>query len=149
MKFEFDGKRRYKARLVAQGFTQKYSENYITTYSPVVDKTTVRASLTLAAAFDVDIYQYDVVTAFLNGDLEEGVKILMKVFPGFEEYSHLFESSKSDSGNGDRVLELLKAIYGLKQAARQWNIISYMSFWLGTNSPRLTAVCISNLRKII
>lgn len=98
---------KYKARLVAQGFTQKYGEDYDETFAPVARSTTLRVLLSVAGKRNYVVKQYDVKTAFLNGDLEE--EIYMRQPPGFKEK------------NDDRVYKLHKSLYGLKQAARIWN----------------------------
>ena len=56
----------------------------------------------LAEAFDLDLTQYDISNAFLNGDLE--AEIYMEYPPGYE-------------GEPGTCLKLLKGLYGLKQAA--------------------------------
>ncbi|CAL8080031.1 unnamed protein product [Prunus armeniaca] len=62
---------RYKARLVAQGFSQEHSLDYDETFSLVVRHTTVRLVLSLAAMFKWDLRQLDVKNAFLHGELQE------------------------------------------------------------------------------
>ena len=69
----------------------------------------VRIMLALAAYFDWEIWQMDVKTAFLNGNLTEDVYMIQP--EGFV-----------DPANGDKVCKLQKSIYGLKQASRSWNI---------------------------
>ena len=98
----------YKARLVAKGFTQEHGIDYDETFSPVARYESFRILCALAAANDWEIHQMDVNTAFLNGDLEE--EIYMEQPPGFIK-----------EGQEHKVLRLQKAIYGLKQALRQWN----------------------------
>lgn len=99
---------RYKARLVAKGFTQVWGEDYHETFSPVARFESIRYLLAHAALEDWDIESMDVKTAFLNGDLDEEIYMEQPegwVIPGKE----------------DHVCLLKKAIYGLKQASRQWN----------------------------
>ncbi|KAK9160022.1 hypothetical protein Syun_006363 [Stephania yunnanensis] len=98
---------RYKARLVAEGFTQKKGIDYKKTFSPVSKKDSLRIILALVAHFDFELQQMDVKTAFLNGQLEE--EVYMKQPEGF-----------SSIGNENLVCKLKKSIYGLKQASRQW-----------------------------
>ena len=62
---------RYKARLVAQGYLQKYGLDYDETFSPVVRTESVRTVIALAAKNNLLLHQMDVTTAFLNGILEE------------------------------------------------------------------------------
>ena len=61
----------YKARLVAKGFRQIQGVDYDETFSPVAKLKSVRIMLAIAAYFDYEIWQMDVKTAFLNGNIEE------------------------------------------------------------------------------
>lgn len=67
--------------------------------------TSLRYLLALAAQHDLDINQMDAVSAFLQSDVEEEIFMVQP-----KEYAH-----------GIKVCRLNKAIYGLKQASRQWN----------------------------
>src|SRR5579859_3429582 len=100
---------RLKARLVARGFSQIYSIDYLDTYAPVVKLASIRILLAITAIHGLEIHQMDVVTAFLAGELEE--EIYMEQPEGFEV------GNKED----DLVCRLRKSIYGLKQAPRVWN----------------------------
>ena len=71
-KYNMDGSiQTFKARLVAKGFKQKQGIDYFDTYAPVARITSIRVLLVLASIYDVHVYQMDVNTVFLNGDLDE------------------------------------------------------------------------------
>ena len=73
-KTEMDGNvYTYKARLVAKGFTQTPRVDYDETFSPVAKIKSTRVLLVIAAFHDYEIWQMDVKTAFLNGNLAEDV----------------------------------------------------------------------------
>lgn len=95
----------HKARLVAQGFTQKYGDDYDEVFAPVARAATFRILLSVAGKKNLIVRHFDVKTAFLNGYLSE--EIFMKIPKG-----------ELDDG---RVLKLNRSLYGLKQAARVWN----------------------------
>ncbi|KAK1431618.1 hypothetical protein QVD17_08102 [Tagetes erecta] len=64
---------RYKARLVAQGFSQRPGIDYEETYSPVVDATTFRYLISLVIQEGIDLRLMDVVTAYLYGSLDTDI----------------------------------------------------------------------------
>ena len=94
---------KYKARLVAKGFRQKYGIDYTETFSPVVKYVTLRMVMAIAKHFGWPLDQLDVVTAFLYGVMKEQV---FCVIPEGVDVDDDFD-----------CLELVKAIYGLKQAS--------------------------------
>ncbi|GJP58814.1 hypothetical protein CLOP_g3663 [Closterium sp. NIES-67] len=98
---------RYKSRLVAKGYQQQEKKDYNEVYARVVKGTTLRTLFAAAAIKGWVVKQMDIVTAFLNGVLEE--ETFMEQPEGYND------------GSG-RVWKLKKALYGLKQAPRQWYI---------------------------
>lgn len=106
IKYKCNGKiDKYKARLVVRGCSQKRGIDYDEIYSPVARYDSIRFILSIAAAENMNMIQFDVKTAFLHGYLEE--TIYMEQPYGFEKDDH--------------VCHLQKGLYGLKQASRQWN----------------------------
>ncbi|KAJ9565218.1 hypothetical protein OSB04_001184 [Centaurea solstitialis] len=107
-KFDSNGRlERYKARLVAQGFSQQPGLDFDDTFSPVVKPATIRTVLSISISRNWPIHQLDVKNAFLHGDLTETV--YMRQPPGYV-----------NSSFPDHVCRLRKALYGLKQAPRAW-----------------------------
>ena len=64
---------RFKSRLVAKGYSQRHGIDFDETFSPVVRFSSVRTLLALAIQKDMIVHQMDVVTAFLNGELDEEI----------------------------------------------------------------------------
>lgn len=97
---------RFKARLVARGFSQVEGVDFTEIFSPVVKHCSIRILLALVTQFNLELEQLDVKTAFLHGELEETI------------YMHQPEGFVEDKG---KVCLLKKSPYGLRQSPRQWN----------------------------
>ncbi|GJY27152.1 retrovirus-related pol polyprotein from transposon TNT 1-94 [Tanacetum coccineum] len=104
---EFGGVLKNKARLVAQGFRQEEGIDFEESFAPVARIEAIRIFVANAAHKNMTIYQMDVKTAFLNGELKEEVYVSQP--EGFV-----------DQDNPSHVYKLKKALYGLKQAPRAW-----------------------------
>ena len=98
---------RFKARLVARGFEQTSGVDFLDTFAPVVRWETIRTLLAIAVHLNWPVHQLDVLTAFLNGILQEDVYMFQP--PGFIQ-----------PGSEHLVCKLHKSLYGLKQSPRAW-----------------------------
>ena len=96
---------RKKARLVAKGYSQQEGIDYDETFAPVARLEAIRMFLAYAAHKKFKVFQMDVKSAFLNGELEE--EVFVEQPPGFVDPRFL-----------NHVYRLDKALYGLKQAPR-------------------------------
>lgn len=97
----------YKARLVARGF-QQTDVDISDIYSPVAKLSSVRFFLSLCNEYNMEVFQMDVCSAFLYGEIEEDIYITLP--DGFE------------SINRDKyVYKLNKSLYGLKVSPKNWN----------------------------
>jgi hypothetical protein len=103
---------RWKARWVVKGFLQVFGEDYSKTTSPTARLESFRVLCHIAAAQDLEIRQFDVKTVFLHGKLDDDEHIFMEQPPGFEQ----------PGTERDWVWELLRGLYGMKQAGRVWNL---------------------------
>nr|GEV89630.1 hypothetical protein [Tanacetum cinerariifolium] len=96
-----------KARLVACGYRQEEGINFEESFAPVARLEAIRIFLAYATNKNMAVYQMDVKTAFLNGNMREEVYVSQP--DGFV-----------DPDNPNHVYKLKKALYGLKQAQRVW-----------------------------
>ncbi|KAJ9566256.1 hypothetical protein OSB04_002222 [Centaurea solstitialis] len=100
---------RYKARIVAKGYLQQPGIDFEEVFAPVARIETVRILIALAAAKGWELHHLDVKSAFLHGELQEQV------------YVHQPEGFVK-KGHEDSVYKVVKALYGLRQAPRTWNM---------------------------
>ncbi|PNX58743.1 reverse transcriptase, partial [Trifolium pratense] len=96
---------KFKARLVVKGYKQEHGVDYEEVFAPVARQDTIRLVVSLAAQNSWPVFQLDVKSAFLNGELVEQVYIEQP--PGYVV-----------KGSEHKVYKLKKALYGLKQAPR-------------------------------
>ena len=99
---------KYKARFVAQDFSQVPGIDLNETYSPTIQFTTIRLIIALACKYSLKLRQLDIKGAYLNRILEQAV--YMKQPEGFVKV-----------GDKDKVCKLHKSLYGLKQLGRVWH----------------------------
>ncbi|GJT29333.1 retrovirus-related pol polyprotein from transposon TNT 1-94 [Tanacetum coccineum] len=96
-----------KAHLVEKGYHQEEGLDFEESFAPVARLKAIIIFIANAASKNITVYQMDMKTAFLNGELKEEVYV----------------SQPEDFINPDRlnhVYRLKKALYGLKQAPRAW-----------------------------
>lgn len=105
VKQEDENNERFKARIVAKGFTQERGINYIDKYAPVMRFETLRLVFSIAAMNKWSMKQLDAKNAFLNGKLDHKVYL---------------EPPDGLSKNKDEVWKLERSLYGLKQSPRIW-----------------------------
>jgi hypothetical protein len=98
---------RNKARLVYKGYAQVEGQDFDETFAPVATLEAIRMFLAYSCHKNFKVYQIDVKSDFLNGDLE--IEVYMEQPEGF-----------SLTYNPNYVCKLKKALYGLKQAPQAW-----------------------------
>jgi hypothetical protein len=108
---------RFKARLVARGFSQRVGVDFWDTFAATVHATSIRTFITLCKVKGMLIHQIDVKTAFLNGDIDGEIYIRLP----------------APYGRSGKVYKLKKGLYGLRQAPRLWSkklneILANMNF---------------------
>lgn len=98
---------KYKARLVIQRYSQTKGVNYEETFAKY---SSIRYLFALVIQKGLNIMHLDVETEYLNGELMEDI------------YITPLEGLKINEDCNNKVLKLKKAVYGLKQSGRTWNI---------------------------
>ena len=111
---------KWKARLVADGNTQKYGVDFDRVFSTVVKTSTIRLVLIIAAARDYNLSSIDIRQAYLQALLQED--LFMRPPPGIWPF---------DSQRRPLVCKLRRSLYGLKQAGREWATLftSFLVQW--------------------
>ena len=96
---------KYRARLVAQGFTQIYGVDFQETFAPVTHLSSIRTIIALAASEDWELHQMDVKSAYLNSPID--AEIYMQLPPGY--------------GQKGKVALVKRGLYGLRQSGNLWH----------------------------
>ena len=111
---------RRKARVVARGFEQREGLDYTETFASTAAATSARILLAIAARERLALRCADAINAYLSGDpLKE--TIYMKLFAGLEDYFRRYPREAEKYGfSPGKVILLIKPLYGLKQAGRNW-----------------------------
>ncbi|GJT44388.1 retrovirus-related pol polyprotein from transposon TNT 1-94 [Tanacetum coccineum] len=127
-----------KARLVAKGYRQEEGINFEESFAPVAQIEAIRIFIANAANKNMIIYQMDVKTTFLNGELKKEVYISQ--LGGFVDPDH-----------PTHVYRLKKALYGLNQAPKAWyNTLSRFllenKFSKGVVDPTAITLCCNNVQ---
>ena len=142
IKWKADGSiEKYKARLVAQGFTQKFGVDYFDTFSPVAKLSSFHTILAIAACNNWNANTFDFNGTYLNGELGNNEEIYMKPPPRY-------------TSEGEQVKHLLKSLYGLKQARCKWyetlsHALSDLGFQVNNANPSVFSSHVNNHTTIL
>ena len=132
-KYKPDGSlERRKARIVARGFAQRPGIDFQDTFAPVARLESLRLLMALAVRFNMNVSQLDITTAYLNGKIDteiymgipELLEEMLRRIVREEKDVQLVKKAKSmldKLRGGPKVCKLVKALYGLRQAGRQWH----------------------------
>ena len=91
-----------------KGYMQTKCLNYFETYSPLTRINSIRMMLAIFALRTLEVHQMDVITTFPNGELDEEI---------YMEQPECFSTLRQEK----KVCKLVKSLYGLKQALKQWH----------------------------
>ena len=112
-KIKYDEKGRiaqFKARLVAQGFSQIYRVDYQEMFAPTVCRESLRMFLAMVALYNMELHQMNVKAAYLSGELEcEGENIYMRIPEGV---------TVQEQPGVKMICQIVKGLYSLKQSAQ-------------------------------
>ena len=117
---------KFKARLVADGNTQKFGVDFDRIFSTVVKVTTIRLVLIIAAACGYNLTSIDIRQAYLQAELKED--LYMRPPPDVRPF---------DSQRRPLVCKLRRSLYGLKQAGREWGML-FAAFLINWGFKRST-----------
>jgi transposase InsO family protein len=110
VKYTADGRiDRFKARLVARGFSQREGLDFEDTFAPVIRLESLRILFAFAATYGLKAHLLDATNAYVGSKIDK--QIYMEIPEGIDPKSH-------DSND---VCEILQSLYGLRQSAYLWN----------------------------
>ena len=112
---------KHKARLVAKGFMQRLGVDFFSVFSPMATLTTVRVLFALAVSQGHDIFHADIPQAFVQSILD--VDVWMSLPDGV--------TVKGPDGSENKVVKLIRSLYGLRNAPQLWNK-ALTSFFINT-----------------
>ena len=101
---------KYKARLIAKGFTQLFGVDYYDIWAPVAKLRSIQLLLAVAMQKGWPINMFDFHSTFLNGKLNSDKEVFMEQPQGYKE-----------SDKKRYVCKLFKSLYGLKKAGQKWH----------------------------
>lgn len=120
---------------MAKGYAQQYGVDYTEVFAPVARLDTIRMIIALAAQQSWSIFQLDIKSAFLHGELSE--EVFVQQPQGYEK-----------RGEEHKVYKLRKAYYSLKQAPRAWyNKIETYFVKEGSKCVIVNILCLQNQRR--
>jgi hypothetical protein len=113
LKYGADGRlERFKARLVARGFSQQEGLDFEDTFAPVIRLESLRVLFAIAASYGMIAHLLDATNAFVGSKIDK--EMFMEIPQGLED--HGFGPTEPD-----QVCEILQSLYGLRQSANLWN----------------------------
>lgn len=144
---------RRKARVVAKGCSQRPGVDYFDTFAPVARLGSLRVLVALAAKTGMKISQLDVECAYLHGDIDTDIymelpdllrPMLERIIQqeGDSPISRKARALLKSLDVDDPVCKLEKALYGLRQAGRQWYLTLTRSFKEVGLTPTASDPCV-------
>jgi hypothetical protein len=117
----------FKARLVARGFSQAYSVDYTEIFTLTVRIDTFQIFIAIIAKYNLETAQFNIKNTFTEAELKEHIYLV---------------PLKGLQLKKDHVLRVLRSLYGLKQASRNWNkllheFLTSLSFTQSLTDPCL------------
>ncbi|KAF7174279.1 hypothetical protein CNMCM6106_008468 [Aspergillus hiratsukae] len=113
VKYGADGRlERFKARLVARGFSQREGLDFEDTFAPVIRLESLRILFAIAAIYGLTAHLLDATNAFVGSKVDK--EMYMELPEGLDD--HGFGPTEPD-----QVCEILQSLYGLRQSANLWN----------------------------